>query len=201
MRLTTPSRPSRRTLRSMASRLPKQARRLPDRARVERLARDGRRRADALRESIPDEARQAPAQALHVVQELKEQVEPIVDRALHRRRSRGRARWVIGLLALVAIGVAAYMIWRRDDEEPAFLEDEPTPDITPAAPFAPTDRGPVAPSEPEDAPSASPSSSPAASAYREAVGARGSAESGASFTAARDLLPGRGDLGLPRFPH
>jgi len=213
MRIPTPSRPtlSRNRVRSVAR----------------EVARDGRRRADALIEAIPASTME---DARHAVEDLREQVEPLVDRALRRRRSRrSPLRVVLALAVAAGLAALAYFLWKRDGEQPAYLIEEPErPDITPAAPLTPTGNAPTSPTG--DAPSGdSPvAPAPAPEPYREAVGARGwtpaanatterakpearagrplgvslpgTPSAGAPFAAARDLLPGRGDLGLPRFP-
>lgn len=191
------------------------------------VARDGRRRADALIEAIPASTME---DARHAVEDLREQVEPLVDRALRRRRSRrSPLRFALALAVAAGLAALAYFLWKRDGEQPAYLIEEPErPDITPAAPLTPSGNAPAAPTG--DAPSGdSPvAPTPVTETYREAVGARGwtpasnttaeraqpearagrplgvslpgSPSTGAPFAAARDLLPGRGDLGLPRFP-
>ncbi|GMU39909.1 MAG: hypothetical protein AMXMBFR23_07750 [Chloroflexota bacterium] len=143
----------------------------PNQTRVRELARDGRRRAETLREALPAALPAVTLEdARHAVEELREQVEPLVDRAvdraLHRRRSRRTPllRIALGLLATAAIAAVAYILWKRDDEHPAYLMDEPErPDITPAAPLTPTDEAPSGdgPAAPQPAP------------YREAVGSFG----------------------------
>lgn len=207
---------------------------IPNRNRIRAVARDGRRRAESLRGSVPDvtieDARHAVEELREHVDDLREQVEPLVGRALRRKRSRrGPAYLVISLLAAVAIAAVAYLVWKRDDEQPAYLVEEPErPDITPATPIAPSGSAPSAPTS--DGPDVTPSAPSAPSPMREAVGARGwmpttssattgseerpapeprasrpsgislPSSAGAPFAAARDLLPGRGNLGLPRFP-
>jgi hypothetical protein len=219
---------------------------IPNRNRIRAMARDGRRRAESLRGSVPDvtmeDARHAVEELREHVEDLREQVEPLVgralreqveplvDRALRRKRSRrGPAYLLVGLLAAVAVAAVAYLLWKRDDEQPAYLVDEPErPDITPATPIVPSGGAPSTPEPTSDGPDVTPSAPSAPSPIREAVGARGwtpatnststedrpsseprasrpsgislPASAGAPFAAARDLLPGRGNLGLPRFP-
>lgn len=114
------------------------------------LADRGLHRAGALRETVMDNLPEART----VIEELREQAQPMVDRAapvveraLHRKKKRSRKPLLFVLLLAAAGAVVAYLFWNRGDHRPAYLVDDlPQPNSTPdEAPPAP-----APPSEPTD---------------------------------------------------
>ncbi|MEX1022518.1 MAG: hypothetical protein WD058_05160 [Dehalococcoidia bacterium] len=123
------------------------------------LAERGMHRAEALRHSLSDSLGDSLPDAQDRLHDLREQAQPVLDRARERamdmaverglRRKRSRSKKPLLLVALLAIagGVAAYIYFSRRDEEPAYLVHEPdAPDAEPAGPTSPggstSDRGP-----------------------------------------------------------
>ncbi len=129
-------------------RMPKQARRqLEHRSRgarrlAGRLMDRGKHRAEAIRDSLPEPE--------EVMNDLREQAQPVVERARERAmqasgRKRSRSKKPLLLIALLAVaaGVAAYLLFIRRDQEPAYLMTEPDrPDVEPASP-APSGSSPA----------------------------------------------------------
>lgn len=159
------------------------------RKRVERetrtLAERGRERADRLREALPeageflDDLREqaepmvkaAREQAEPMVKAARDRAEPMVQAARERaeqarprkRRRSKRPLVIIGLVALAAL--VAFLIFRKRDEEPAYLMSEPErPDMSPAHPTPTGGAGDGAWSDPGDRP-AEPTGEPAASGF------------------------------------
>lgn len=122
-----------------------------DARQIEHAMEHGRARMESLVGSISAEG------VGELLDELRRDAAPIIERATGRRRRSRKPRGALTLLGLGALAAAvAYLLWPRCDEEPAYLmtaPDRPTP--TPAAP-APSD------GEPRDAPAApSPDAAPA----------------------------------------
>ncbi len=104
----------------------------------------GRHRAEALRESLPA--------ADDVIHDLRDQAQPMMDRAMEAtgRKKQRRSRKPFLLVGfLVIVGVVAYIFFSRRDQEPAYLMTEPDrPDTEPATgPSTPAPSG-ERPSEP-----------------------------------------------------
>jgi hypothetical protein len=170
-----------------------------------KAAERGRKRAERLVHQLPDLREEILA---GVVQDVRRQAEPVVDRALRQaeplveqamrqaaplveratgRKRRARRRGAVGL-ALIALlagfALAGYILWQRRDKEPARLVSEPDePSRTPASSPSPASSGPSGPDAARE-PSQAPERTHAAM-HREPAAARPSAQ---------------GAPGVPAFP-
>lgn len=105
----------------------------------------GRRRASALAETIVDDA------VADLVQGIEHATAPLIERATgrsRRRQHRGRTLALAACALALGAGVA-YLLWRRRDQQPAYLVEEPErPHVAPAG-SPPPAAGPTGPGAPE----------------------------------------------------
>jgi len=130
----------------------------------------GRHQADAFRDSLPEAqkaaqsaASRAANTAQHLADDLRDQAQPAVDRALKaagRKPRRSKKPYIAIALFAVLAGIAAYVIFSRRDQEPAYLMTEPDqPDVEPAIGPSNAPETPETPSPSNDGPSVNGSAS------------------------------------------
>ena len=130
----------------------------------------GRHQADAFRDSLPEAqkaaqsaANRAANTAQHLADDLRDQAQPAMDRALKaagRKPRRSKKPYIAIALFAVLGGIAAYVIFSRRDQEPAYLMTEPDqPDVEPATGPSHAPETPETPSPSNDGPSVNGSAS------------------------------------------